>query len=282
VPTIYLTLVLATQSVELYQQVREYVEAGHVSALQEQLRASTAGRYWQRVAPQLAARNIDLSSLALKATNVVSVFLVSQAPEAAANVVRFVTNFFFTVFALFFFFRDGERMVRAFRDLIPMEAEHKDVILLRLYETVSAVVQGTLITAAVQGLLAGIGIAIVGVPFAILLGVATAFISLLPFGGPLVWLSVVVYLLFGGAYFRAIFLVAWGVLVIGSADNVIRPLIIGGRTQIPTIFLFFSILGGLQAYGFLGIFLGPAVIAILVAFIRIYREEYATAPRSPA
>ena len=92
---------------------------------------------------------------------------------------------------------------------------------------------------------------------------------------------VVVYLLFGGAYFRAIFLVAWGVLVIGSADNVIRPLIIGGRTQIPTIFLFFSILGGLQAYGFLGIFLGPAVIAILVAFIRIYREEYATAPRSP-
>jgi predicted PurR-regulated permease PerM len=194
--------------------------------------------------------------------------------------VRFVTNFFFTVFALFFFFRDGEKMVRAFRDLIPMEAEHKDAILARFYDTVSAVVQGTLITAAVQGLLAGIGIAIVGVPFAILLGVATSFISLLPFGGPLVWISVVIYLLIGGAYFRAAFLVAWGVLVIGSADNVIRPLIIGGRTQIPTIFLFFGILGGLQAYGFLGIFLGPAVIAILVAFIRIYREEYATVPRS--
>ena len=67
--------------------------------------------------------------------------------------------------------------------------------------------------------------------------------------------------------------------MVGSADNLIRPLIIGGRTQIPTVFLFFGILGGLQAYGFLGIFLGPAVIAILVAFIRIYREEYATASR---
>jgi predicted PurR-regulated permease PerM len=279
VPTIYLTIVLTTQSAELYQEVKRFVEAGRVTALQEQLRASSLGQFWQRMAPELAERSIDLSSIALKATNIVSGFLVAQAPQAAANVVRFVTNFFFTTFALFFFFRDGRKMVRAFRDLIPMEAQHKEAILARFYDTVSAVVQGTLITAAVQGLLAGIGIAIVGVPFAILLGVTTSLVSLLPFGGPLVWIGVVIYLSFGGAYFRAAFLVGWGVLVVGSADNLIRPLIIGGRTQIPTVFLFFGILGGLQAYGFLGIFLGPAVIAILVAFIRIYREEYATASR---
>jgi predicted PurR-regulated permease PerM len=71
----------------------------------------------------------------------------------------------------------------------------------------------------------------------------------------------------------------WGTLVIGSADNFIRPLIIGGRTQIPTVFLFFGILGGLQAYGFIGMFLGPAVIAILVAFTRVFREQYATDSR---
>jgi predicted PurR-regulated permease PerM len=162
-----------------------------------------------------------------------------------------------------------------------MESEHKDAILARFYDTVSAVVQGTLVTAAVQGLLAGIGIAIVGVPFAILLGVATSFVSLLPFGGPVIWISVVVYLLFNEAYGRAVILLVWGVVVVSSADNVIRPLIIGGRTRIPTVFLFFGILGGLQAYGFLGIFLGPALIAILVAFIRIYREEYAAVPYPP-
>jgi predicted PurR-regulated permease PerM len=281
VPTIYLTVVLATQSADLYQEVKSFVEAGRVSALQDQLRASVFGRLWERLAPAFAAARIDLPALTLKTTNVVSVFLVSQAPQAAANVVRFVANIFFTTFALFFFFRDGERMVGAFRDLIPMEPEHKDAVLRRLYDTVSAVVQGNLVTAAVQGLLAGIGIAIVGVPFAILLGVATSFVSLLPFGGPLVWVSVAIYLLIGGEYARAAILVAWGVIVVSSADNVIRPLIIGGRTQIPTVFLFFGILGGLQAYGFLGIFLGPALIAILVAFLRIYREEYATAAGPP-
>jgi predicted PurR-regulated permease PerM len=281
VPTIYLTVLLATQSAELYQEVKRLVEEGRLLALQEQLRASRIGQFWQRMAPTLAERQIDLSSIALKATNVVSGFLVAQAPEAAANIARFVANFFFTTFALFFFFRDGPRMVRAFRDLIPMEAQHKDAILARFYDTVSAVVQGSIVTAAVQGLLAGIGIAIVGVPFAILLGVATSFVSLLPFGGPLVWVSVVIYLLFDAAYVRALILIAWGVLVVSSSDNIIRPLIIGGRTQIPTVFLFFGILGGLQAYGFLGIFLGPAVIAILVAFLRIYREEYASEPYSP-
>ena len=98
--------------------------------------------------------------------------------------------------------------------------------------------------------------------------------SLLPVGGPVVWIGVVIYFAIIGDYVRAAIMAAWGILVIGSADNVIRPMVIGGRTQIPTVLLFFGILGGLQAYGFLGMFLGPAVIAILVAFARIYREEY--------
>jgi predicted PurR-regulated permease PerM len=93
-------------------------------------------------------------------------------------------------------------------------------------------------------------------------------------------LSVVVHLVIGAAYGKALLLLLWGTLIVGTADNVLRPLIIGNRTQIPTVFLFFGILGGLQAYGFLGIFLGPAVIAILVAFVRIYREQYAIGPES--
>src|SRR6185295_10657365 len=86
--------------------------------------------------------------------------------------------------------------------------------------------------------------------------------------------AVACYLWVTGAVGKAILLIIWGTLVVGSVDNVIRPLIIGGRTEIPTILLFFGILGGLQAYGFLGVFLAPAVIAILVAFVRIYQEQY--------
>ena len=98
----------------------------------------------------------------------------------------------------------------------------------------------------------------------------------MPFGGPLVWIGVTVYFAIAADYWRAAIMAAWGILVIGTADNFLRPLIIGGRTEIPTVLLFFGILGGLQAYGFIGMFLGPAVIAILVAFARIFREQYAT------
>jgi predicted PurR-regulated permease PerM len=100
-------------------------------------------------------------------------------------------------------------------------------------------------------------------------------VSLLP-GGPLiVWGPLVVYLGATGHMGRAILLTLWSVLVVGAIDNFIRPLLIGGRAEIPTLLLFFGMLGGMQAYGFLGIFLAPALIAVLFAFIAIYEEQYA-------
>ena len=274
VPMIYLSAVLASESAALYDDVRAFIESGELTVWLDELRASRPGRLWDSWAPRLESWEVDLPAMALRASNVVSGFLVAQAPAAAANVLHFVANFFFTTFALFFFFRDGARMVHGLREIIPMELEYKNVVLHRFYDTLSAVVQGSLVTAVAQGVLAGIGFWTLGVPFAILLAVASSFVSLLPMGGPIVWVGVVLYLLAISAYGRALMLLAWGVLVISSADNVIRPLIIGGRTQIPTVLLFFGILGGLQAYGFLGVFLGPVVIATLVAFVRIYREAY--------
>jgi len=275
VPTIYLTILLTNEAVSLVKNLREAAESGQLVQVFERLRASRPGQLWElHVGPLLQEQEIDIPSLAVKAGNAVSGFLVAQAGGAAANVLRFLGNFLFTTLALFFFFRDGEKMVQAFRDILPMQARHKDAILGRIYETLSAVVQGTAATAVAQGLLAGLAFWFLGVPFAVLLSCATAFFSLIPFGPPLVWLSVTGFLLFQGAYVKALIMFGWGIGAIGTADNVIRPLIIGGRTQIPTVFLFFGILGGLQAYGFLGLFLGPALIAVLVAFIRIYREEY--------
>ena len=275
-PTFYFTALIAGESVAAYQRVRTIIESGEVPDIIARARASGLGRLWDTVMSQLRNWNIDLAALLLRAANLVSAFLMAQAPAAAANVLRLILNFFFASFALFFFFRDGERMVRGLRDLLPMEREHKDVILLRFYDTLYAVLLGSLVTAAAQGFLAGIGFWALGVPFAVLLGGAAGFLSLLPVGAPVVWFSVVVYLFISGAALKAVILFAYGTVIIGSADNFIRPLIVGGRTQIPTVFLFFGMLGGLQAYGLLGMFLGPALIAILVAFVRIYREEYAT------
>jgi len=279
VPTILLTVLLGTESVTVYQRLQEMLTSGQTPALVERLldwfRASPFNQIWEHVSLRLASWNLNVGTTALKLSDAVSSFLVAQATGVAKNAVRFVVNFFLTTFALFFFFRDGERMMKSLRALIPMEPSHKDAVFGRLYDTLSAVVQGTLVTAAAQGFLAGVGFWFLDVPFAVILGCATAFLSLLPAGAAVVWIGVVIYLFAEGALVRAIILMVWGTVVISGVDNVLRPMIIGGRTRIPTVFLFFGILGGLQAYGFLGIFLAPAVIAILVAFIRIYQEVYA-------
>ena len=275
VPTILLTTVIVQQSIQFAQSLQQAYQTGELQQQLDRLKASAPSRLWQRLSPLLDEWNIDVAGLAMKASNSASTFLVGQAGQAAANALRLIGNFFLTTFALFFFFRDGEKMARAFRDLLPMEPKHKDAILFRFYDTLSAVVQGTLATAIAQGVLAGIGYWIFSVPFAFLLGAVTGFSSFVPFGPPLVWGGVVAYLLIDMAWGRALGLLIWSVLLVSTADNIIRPLIIGGRTQIPTIFLLFGILGGLQAYGFIGIFLGPVLIATLVVFIRIYREDYA-------
>jgi predicted PurR-regulated permease PerM len=274
VPTVFMIILLANESVALYQRSTEFLNGPGLHDAIERLRASTPARAWTLWTRVLQGWNIDLADIAVKGTNVISGFLVSQAAGILKNIASFVVEFFLTTFALFFFFRDGSRMVGGVRDLLPMEAVHKDMVLKRLHETLSAVVQGTLITAAAQGVLAGLGFAALGVPFAVFLGCASAFASLLPFGAPVVWAVVAIYLGLTGSIAKTILLILWGTLVVGTIDNFIRPMLIGGRTEIPTILLFFGILGGLQAYGFLGVFLAPVVIAILVAFVRIYREQY--------
>jgi len=277
VPTVLLIIVLANESVVFYQRSVEIVSGPEWPTFVEALQASTPGRLWNAGAGLLSGWNLNVKDTALQAANAASGFLVSQATYIVKNVASFVLNFFLATFALFFFFRDGARMVASVRDLLPMEPAHKHAILTRLHETLTAVVLGTLVVAGAQGLLAGLGYWALGVPFSLVLGCATGFASLLPFGAPLVWGAVAVYLAIAEGWVACLMMVAWGSFGVGGIDNVIRPLIIGGRTAIPTVVMFFGILGGLQAYGLIGVFLAPVVIAVLVAFVRIYREQYHTA-----
>lgn len=274
VPTILLIVVLANESVQLYESVVQFVSRGGLEELGSRLRESWAGRKWVELAPLDLVPGLEFNSLGIKAANAVSGFLVGQATGIAKNILGFVVDFFLCTFALFFLFRDGRRMTEWVRSTLPMEAQHTDLILSRFSDALSAVVQGSLLTAAAQGFLAGLGYWVLGVPFAIFLGCATAFISLIPMGTPIAWGSVAIYLFVSGEWGRGVAQLLWGTLAISTVDNVIRPLFIGGRTNIPTIFLFFGILGGLRAYGFLGVFLAPAVMAMLVAFVGIFREEY--------
>jgi len=274
IPTLIVVALVASESVLLYERVTAFVASGGIGRLQEWLGNSVLRELWEWLAPLAATWKIDLASIGVKTTNAVSAFLVSQATGIAKNIAGFLVDFFLCTVALFFLLRDGERMLAAFKEILPMEREHREMVLERFADTLTAVVQGTLLTALAQGLLAGLGYVVLGVPFAVFLGCATALLALIPMGTPVAWGAVAMYLFATGETARGVIQLLWGTFVISTVDNFIRPLVIGGRTRIPTIVLFFAILGGLQVYGFLGLFLAPAVIALLVAFARIYREQY--------
>jgi predicted PurR-regulated permease PerM len=276
VPIFFLSSVLTGQVIDFYQHVQEGIQSGELQQFLASWEDTFIGRLWKKWGPRLPLADIDLPSLALQAANVASQFIVGQATGIAKNIFVFLFDVLIISFSLFFLFRDGEELYKTLRDLIPMEPEHKDAIFQRFYETVSAVVQGMIATAVAQGVLAGIGFWALGMEFSFFLACAAALMSLQPIGGSaVVWLPCALYLGFAGSWTKGVILIIYGTLIISGIDNVIKPLIIGGRTKLPTLFLFFGILGGLQAYGFLGIFLGPVLLATIMAFVNIYREEYA-------
>jgi predicted PurR-regulated permease PerM len=275
-PAFYLGSVLVAEATGAYRRLQHAVQQGEVVALMAQIRDSPLGGLWTRAVRLLEQFSLDLSDLLLRGANWLSDQIVGQATNLARNVLVSVVNFLLMLVALFFFFRDGEAMAGRVRELLPMDAEHKDAIFARLYSTLTAVVQSMVLTAVAQGVLGGIGYGLIGgLTFTVFLGFLTAIASFLPLVGPaLVWGAAAIYLFLVGDVGRAVGLALWGALVVSTADNWIKPLFISGRAKLPTFLLLIAILGGLQVYGFLGVFLGPVILAILVAFVDIYREEY--------
>jgi predicted PurR-regulated permease PerM len=164
-------------------------------------------------------------------------------------------------------------------EFFPLEHHHREIAVETISRTVSAVVRGMLITALAQGLLAGAGFAVAGLPVPFLLGLLTFINSFIPFlGAASVWIPSAIWLFMQDHVLAGLGLALYGTFVISTVDNIIKPLIIGEVTRIPVFLLFFTILGGLRVYGFLGIFLGPIILALGMAFLSIYRDVYLKPP----
>jgi len=168
-----------------------------------------------------------------------------------------------SVFIAFFVFRRGDELAlglqQALTRLIGPRARQFIAV---AGGTIQGVVYGILGTALAQGLLAGIGFLLIGVPGALFLGLLTFFLSLIPMGPPLVWVPVVVWLASGDRYLAAGFMAVWGFFVISGIDNVVKPYLISRGSQMPFVLVFLGVIGGVVAFGFLGVFLGPVLLAV--------------------
>jgi predicted PurR-regulated permease PerM len=182
-----------------------------------------------------------------------------------------------SVLVAFFFFRDGAEGARRLDAAVKRLAGDRAQQLLAVAGgTVRSVVYGVIGTALAQATFQGLGLWLAGVPAAFFLGFLTFFLSFVPVGPPLVWLPAAVWLLYNGTIGWGIFLIGWGFLVVSGVDNVLRPYLISRGSRLPLILMFFGVLGGLLAFGFLGVFLGPTLLAIGYVLF----QEWSSAPRS--
>ena len=212
-----------------------------------------------------------------------SQFFVDQMGGLLKNTLLLVTDFLIMLLVLFFLYKEGRDWIATLYELVPLDESHKQKIAERLDQTVRAVIKGMLVTALVQGLLAGAAYAVLGVPFPIVLTALTIILAPIPFGGTaLVWGPVVVYLFWIGLKVKALIMLAWGVGVVSTVDQVLRPWLIGREVPIPVLFLVFSVLGGLVLYGPIGLFVGPVLVSLFMTALQIYREEYHAAELPPA
>lgn len=180
---------------------------------------------------------------------------------------RNVAKLIFSMITLFFFYRDGETVLHQIRNILrSLVGDRTDTYLSAAGDMSRAILLSVIIAALIQGVIAAIGYWLVNIEAAALLGIATAFASVIPlFGTTLVWIPLSIVLLLNGQLWHGFGLIAWGILLIHPADNLIRPLLISNATKISILFVIFGVMGGLAAFGLVGLFLGPVILAIAVA-----------------
>src|SRR5258706_5316353 len=236
--------------------------------------------------PWIARINVWLEAHAGISAEQVQSWLVSGTREVLTRAASMGGGFFLgalgsllgfaiMLFLLFFFLRDGDGLLARARRLIPLDEERKGRLFRQLSGVTRAIVVGTSVTALLQGALVGIGFTIASLPSPVVFGVLAALLSMLPVGGAaLVWGPAAIWLFVDGRWGFGIFMLAWGLLLSGL-DNVLRPVLISGRARISALAVFIGVLGGIPAFGAIGIIGGPVVLSLVLALIEFAEESRA-------
>ena len=190
-------------------------------------------------------------------------------------------DMFIVLFVMFFLFRDGKIFIDKIERIMPLKSKYRKHVFKKLNDMAYAVIYGSIIIAIIQGALGGIGFLMFGLPSPILWGIVMMFASLIPYvGSSLIWLPASLILIFSGyvnsdstLMVKGILFILYGVFIIGTIDNILKPKIIGDKGGLHPVLVLLGVVGGLNLLGFIGVIIGPIVLAMLVTFIGIYEEE---------
>ena len=271
IPVVLGLFVLQQEAVSLYSNLLYRIKVGYVDLPEEIKNLPVIGQQVRDILWEIN-KDPEASLSAFRAWLQSHLYYGKVALDVALSTMAKMGMALMTIF---FFYRDGINLMKQIRQALRNIIGNRiDDYIDSVGSTTQAVVYGIGLTALAQAILAGTGYYVAGAPSPILLTLMTFIVALIPFGTPFAWMGVAIWLLTQGHTPEAIGLALWGMLVISWVDNLIRPIVISGATKIPFIIIFIGVLGGLTAFGFVGLFIGPVVLAIALAVWREWINQH--------
>ncbi|MBI4689692.1 MAG: AI-2E family transporter [Nitrospirae bacterium] len=263
-------------SLVLLDEVRDTaakIDTERVDSIRNIFASSKIVRMIEEVRSFLGMETVDIGELVLENLRRLGSKLAANLSLWASSITDIFVDFILMIFAVFFFLKDGPDFLSKIRNYLPFSESHKDRLGSQVKDMIISTVYGGVMVAIIQGILGGIAFLVLGVGSPVLWGTSMAIMSFLPLlGTSVIWGPAAAYLFLTGDYKEGIGLLLFGLLVIGMVDNILKPLIISGRTRMPTLLIFFSVIGGIKLFGFIGFIMGPLVLALFVSVFEIFRN----------
>lgn len=280
VPAFILVLLLVQQADVLIANL----QSGEARDILARLDLSARLQWLQRWFPNFDPKNLSPQKLILPVLQEIPGWVARNGAGLLGGLAGLVIGFFLVLLSSYFFYVEGESIMAELAILSPLPARYDQEFAAQFKDVIDATFRGHVLTGLAQGVVTMIGLLIAGVPAALFWGAVATVMSLLPLvGAAAVWVPASIYLYFSAAmghahYWQPIFLTIWGVGAVSLVDNIVRPLAMRGKSQLPAIPLLVAVLGGLQAFGFVGLVIGPLVFSLLMSIIDIYKRSFRIPP----
>lgn len=274
VPFVLFIFILGGEVSIVYQKLEKLTAADGSSILGSLAHHPVIQPFLDKVTPLLNMLDLEVGTTLLPALKNLATFLLGYSTAILKNFFIMIIKLILMVITLFFLYRDGEAFLRRFLSVLPLDATESDVLLDTVKRVLSAVLYGILLTCLIQGTLGGIGFWFSGLPSPLLFGALMSVSALIPVvGTALIWLPGALWLIAEGDVVMGIVLLAWGMFVVGMIDNLLRPFFISERAHLPLFIIALGVLGGVFAFGPLGVVTGPIILALFLAVFEIYSRR---------
>ncbi|MFP5245102.1 MAG: AI-2E family transporter [Thermoanaerobaculia bacterium] len=286
IPAVILGILLTQQA----NIVIDKLQSGEAQQMVQRIDLSRHLSFIRRFAPNFDPATLSPDRILLPALRQVPGWVARHGGALIGGVAGVFIGLVFVLLSMFFFYVEGESILQQLSVLSPLPRRYDEEFHERFRDVIEATFRGQLFTGLAQGIMTGVGLAIADVPGAAFWGAVAALLSLIPMvGAAAVWVPASIYLLISASmgsrpWWQPIFLIAWGALPVSLVDNIVRPWAMKGKAQLPAIPLLFAVLGGMQAFGFVGLVIGPLVFSLLMSIIDIYKRSFSmdTKPNAAA